>query len=289
MTWCINPQDLQLISLALAEDLGPKCQDLTTDLLFAKKGMTISTAHIISKQPTPIVMCGAPLVAAILQQAFPHCSFQSHYAEGETLLSDTILLSLQGPISDLLKVERCLLNFLQRLCGIATLTAQFTACIAHTACQVLDTRKTLPGFRHLDKYAVHCGGGSNHRMGLYDAIMIKDTHIDALGGITQALAGLPEHIPQDYPVIVEVRNEQELEAVLAQASTKISRVLLDNLSITQLYCCVQRCQAYQLSTEASGNVTRDTIARIAETGVNFVSVGQLTHSAPSVDLSMRIL
>lgn len=278
---------ITLIKLALEEDLSTNHRDITTELLFSKLGSLKKTAHFYSKETQSLVMCGLPLVRRLLEVAGPDCYFIGSYAEEGALVGPgEHLLSLTGPITQLLKLERILLNFLQRLCAIATQTAQFVAHTQHTLTRILDTRKTLPGFRALDKYAVQCGGGGNHRMGLYDAIMLKDTHIDALG-MEKALAILPLTIHNHYPVIVEVRNEMELDIVLSKGISKVSRILFDNLSIEILHRCVTRC-LNRVSTEASGSVKLENVSEIAETGVDFISIGQLTHSVIAADLSMQI-
>jgi nicotinate-nucleotide pyrophosphorylase (carboxylating) len=285
LQWQLNNLDLQLIDLAFTEDLGSPYCDITTSFLFSEiKGN--STAKIISKNPEPIIICGLPVVKAVLAKLDHPCVLQSDYQEGQILQPGAILLTLAGPAPVLLTVERIILNFLQRLCAIATLTAKFVSTIQHTSTKILDTRKTLPGFRHLEKYAVYCGGGVNHRMGLYDAIMIKDTHIDLLGGIEVALDNLPEKMLQQLPVIVEIRSVHELAIVLDKGLQKITRILLDNMPPVLVAECVTMCQGL-ITTEASGNINLDNILAIAQCGVDFISVGKLTHSAGNVDLSMK--
>jgi len=281
--WKLNAFDQQLIEMALAEDLGFPYHDTTTATLFAQVQKN-SEAKILSKHADPIVICGLPLVDAILKKFSDHCEIRSHYQDGKLIAPGDTLLTLHGPPQTLLMLERTVLNFLQRLCAIATHTEKFVRAINHTPTKILDTRKTTPGFRHLEKYAVQCGGGVNHRMGLYDAMMIKDTHIDFLGGMKTALNKISN--PKLLPVIVEVRTMHELEIVLNHALSKVTRVLLDNMSLPLMIECVAMCKN-KISTEASGNVTLNNIVAIAECGVDFVSIGQLTHSAGSVDLSMK--
>ncbi|MGB6977367.1 MAG: carboxylating nicotinate-nucleotide diphosphorylase [Gammaproteobacteria bacterium] len=283
--WELNNLDLQLIDLAFTEDLGIPFCDKTTELLFLEIKNNFN-ARIISKNPEPIIICGLPVIKAALAKLDKHCTVQSDYQDGQILQSGATLLTLTGPAQSLLMAERILLNFLQRLCAIATLTAKFVKTISHTTTKILDTRKTLPGFRHLEKYAVYCGGGVNHRMGLYDAIMIKDTHIDLLDGIAVALNNLPEKTVQPLPVIIEVRTTQELAVVLKKGLPKITRVLLDNMPPTLITECVTLCQGL-IATEASGNINLDNIKEVAQCGVDFISVGKLTHSAGNVDLSMK--
>jgi len=206
--------------------------------------------------------------------------------DGETANPSETILKLEGDAKTILMLERTALNFLRHLSAIATLTHEFVEKVKNTPLKILDTRKTTPGLRQLEKYAVSSGGGLNHRMGLYDAIMIKDTYVDLMGDMKSALAKLPKDILKKVPVIVEVRNEKELEEVLKAGKGKVSRVLLDNMTPEQLTQCTKICNK-KVETEASGNVNLETIKAIAQTGVNYASIGKLTHSAGTVDLSMK--
>ncbi len=283
-SWELNDIDLRLIDLAFVEDLGYPYQDITTEQLFLNTKNS-SKAKIISKHSDEIIICGLPILKSIIEKIDKDITLQSNYRDGMTLAQGQTLLTLQGSPHHLLMIERILLNFLQRLCAIATLTGKFVKKIAFSKAKILDTRKTIPGFRHLEKYAVFCGGGVNHRFGLYDAIMIKDTHSDFLGGMTNALNQLPDNILEKYPVIVEVRNIDELDIALKH-KYKITRVLLDNMKPDRIKTCLTHLRG-QLPTESSGNVDLENIQAIAETGVNFISVGKITHSAGNVDLSMK--
>ncbi len=286
----LNQYDQQLIELALVEDLGWPWYDATTEYLLAHTG--IAKARVVSKAATPIVLCGLEVVRAVISRLHTglmttaKCDMLTNFHDGDIIQPKDELFKLQGPANLLLMAERTILNFLQRLSAIATITHEYVEKVKHTKTKILDTRKTTPGFRHLAKYAVKCGGGENHRLGLYDAIMIKDTHVDVLGGMLAALNKLPENILQTLPVIIEVRNAQELEIVLQHGLHKTTRVLLDNMSLNELRTCVALAKG-KISTEASGNVTLETVAAMAETGVDYISVGRLTHSAPNVDLSMQ--
>ena len=282
----LSEQEKQLIEMAYVEDLGQPACDITTQTLFPNFSNQLATVHVISKHSTPMVMCGTPVVQAVLASRSAQCKVEAVASEGALVASGGVLLRVTGPASELLMAERIVLNFLQRLSAIATLTRQFVDRVRHTNTHILDTRKTLPGFRRLDKYAVQCGGGVNHRMGLYDAMMIKDTHIDLLGGLSQALALVPDDLAQRMPVIVEVRSLLELDVVFNQGLTKVSRVLLDNMAPALVRECVALCKG-RLATEASGNITLSNVLDYAETGVDFISIGQLTHSAGCIDLSMQ--
>lgn len=283
--WQPNKIDHALIELALQEDLGMPFQDVTTHTLFTDTDQHYQ-AQIISKHPTPVVICGLPIVKAVLDQLNRAYQLHSTLQDGQLLNPGQTLLTLEGQAATLLMAERTLLNFLQHLCAIATLTAQFVNVVKDTPLKILDTRKTLPGFRHLEKYAVFCGGGVNHRLGLYDAFMIKDTHVDLLGGMQAALARLPEKSHNNLPVIVEVRSLAELKIVLDYGRNKVTRILLDNMDSGLMAQCVVLCKDIFL-LEASGNISLENIKLVAQSGVNFASIGKLTHSAGNIDLSMK--
>lgn len=282
--WQLNPLDLQLIDLALQEDLGFPYADVTTQLLFEQSHP--AHARIVSKHTHPVTVCGIPLADALAAKFGNAYEVVSDHQDGDRLLKGEVLIKLAGPAHVLLMIERLLLNFLQHLSGVATLTALYVEKLKRYQTKILDTRKTMPGLRHLDKYAVYCGGGCNHRIGLYDAVMIKDTHIDMLGGIETALGKLPDETIASLPVIVEVRSEHELSVILEKAPHKVSRVLLDNMSPETMKRCVSMCDG-KLPTEASGNIDLTNIVAVADCGVDFVSIGKLTHSVPNVDLSMQ--
>lgn len=284
-SWDLNEIDERLIALALQEDLDVVFCDATTQLLLEDYDK-IAHAQIISKNSTPVILCGLPIIRAILDEFQTEYKLTCHYQEGDEVPSKAVICDLEADAQTLLMAERTMLNFLRHLSAIATLTHQFTQLIRHTPTKILDTRKTTPGWRHLEKYAVACGGGVNHRMGLYDAIMVKDTHIDTLGGMEQALNKIPTK--HDLPVIVEVRSITELQTVIELGKDKIDRVLLDNMSPDLMHECVKLCKGI-FPTEASGNLNLQNIVKAAETGIDFASVGMLTHSAGNVDLSMRII
>lgn len=284
-TWSVNSVDSQIFQIALDEDLGQPWLDATTDLLFAEQRGE-GKAIIISKQTSPITICGLAFLPNLLAKMTAHFRIETVYEDGDLLQFGEVLATLHAEAKVLLKIERVLLNFMRHCSAIATLTHHYVSKVKHTRMKILDTRKTTPGLRHLEKYAVFCGGGVNHRMGLYDAIMIKDTHVDLLGGMKATLAKLPTSDQQPLPVIVEVRSLQELEVVLMHGNNKVQRVLLDNMNCQQMQQAVTVCEDV-FETEASGNIRLNTIAEIAETGVNFASIGELTYNAGQVDLSMR--
>lgn len=277
--------DRQLIQLALQEDMGLPYYDATSQILFSDGEM--GQASIYSKHPQPIIFCGEIFLKEFLELFFPDCQVEFFVHDGQIVSPQNLICKLTGPRKHLLMLERCILNFLQRLCAIATLTRDYVERVKNTALKILDTRKTAPGMRHLEKYAVQCGGGVNHRMGLYDAIMVKDTHIDLLGGLEKVFAQFRRTASTiSLPIIIEVRTPCELQSALKVQDIPITRVLLDNMPLTMLAECVKMCQG-KVATEASGNISLENILDIAQTGVQYASVGKLTHSAGVVDLSMQ--
>ncbi len=273
-----------LIQTALTTDLGKNNCDITTHTLFGDHSGSCQ-ASLISKHASDIIICGIDIVKQVYATLSPSSRVRCDFQDGDTLSPGQTLLTIESDAQTILKGERVSLNFLRHLSAIATITDQFVEKVKAYNTKILDTRKTTPGLRELEKYAVKCGGGVNHRMGLHDAIMIKDTHIDMLGSMQDALELLP--LENNVPVIVEVRSENECDLAIQFGKDKIDRILLDNMSIPELLCCVNKCKGI-FETEASGNINLDTIQHIAEAGVDFASVGMLTHSAGSVDLSMKI-
>ena len=204
--------------------------------------------------------------------------------DGQVVQKGGSLAEISGNLGSILTAERVALNFLQRMCGIATLTRKYVDAIKGTRAKILDTRKTAPGLRCFDKYAVKIGGGMNHRFGLYDGILIKDNHIAAAGGISQALARVRGRFPHTLKVEVEVKNLSELEEALASGADTI---MLDNMTVGDMKKAVDIINR-RVPLEASGNVSLTNVRQIAETGVDFISVGALTHSVPASDISLKI-
>ena len=271
------PEDyLPLVQAALAEDIGDG--DATTLALVPEDA--IATAAMIAREP--LVMAGADLALAVFQQMDERVEFGIEIFDGQQAALGQALLRVQGPARALLSAERTALNFIQRLAGVATLTARFVEQIAATGAQILDTRKTTPGWRALEKYAVTCGGGKNHRLGLYDQVMIKDNHFAALDGdIAKAVALVREASP-GLKIEVEADTAEQAQ-VAADAGADV--ILLDNMSCEELRDAIAQIDG-RAKTEASGGVTLETVREIAGTGVDFISVGALTHSAPSVDIAL---
>jgi nicotinate-nucleotide pyrophosphorylase (carboxylating) len=275
-----------LVRAALAEDIG--AGDITTESAIPADQR--AEAHIVAKEPC--VVAGLPLVEAVFTQIDRAIAVKLLVNEGDMAKDGTRVCALKGPARGILTGERTALNFLQRLSGIATLTHQFVAKVTQASVQVkpkiLDTRKTTPTLRILEKYAVAVGGGTNHRMGLFDAMMVKDNHRvilarlgpTALGG---AVASVRKKHP-NAPIIVEADNLEEVEEALAAGA---NHILLDNMTPDELREAVTLV-AGRAKTEASGGVRLDTITAIASTGVDYISVGALTHSARAVDFSLEL-
>jgi nicotinate-nucleotide pyrophosphorylase (carboxylating) len=281
----------QIILLGLIEDLSPENPPASlTDLidngditsLPTISENTLLSGKITAKQDG--VVAGLPLAEVVFKLVEPEINFATFIEEGNQIRQGQVAAEIYGPGRGVLTAERTALNFLGRLSGIATLTASFVQEIAGTGAIVLDTRKTLPGFRRLDKYAVRMGGGKNHRMGLYDMVMVKDNHIDGAGGIQAAVNLVRQQFGDMYPIEVEVKNLDELE--IAQ-KLNVNRIMLDNMDLVSMQQAVERTQG-QIALEASGNVSIECIRSIAETGVDFISIGALTHSVPVFDFSMRL-
>lgn len=265
------------VRAALAEDIGSG--DITAALIPADAR---ARARVITREPG--VMCGKSWVDLVFAQIDPAISLEWRAGDGDTIGAGDTLFTVNGPARGLLTAERSALNFLQLLSGTASTCQRYAALVAGTGVKLLDTRKTIPGLRAAQKYAVSCGGCYNHRMGLYDAFLIKENHISASGGIAAAVQAARRFAP-GKPVEVEVESLDELEQALA---TDCDRVMLDNFSLQQMASAVER-NAGQAELEASGNVTEQTLRPIAETGVDYISIGALTKDCKALDLSMRLL
>jgi len=274
------PSDLHdVVRRAVAEDVGPG--DVTADLVPAD---IVADATVVTREEA--VLCGCAWFEEVFAQLDPAVSIHWQVADGDFVAAGSELCRLSGPARPLLSGERTALNFLQTLSGTATLARRFAEAVAGTDCRVLDTRKTLPGLRSAQKYAVTCGGACNHRHGLYDAVLIKENHIIAAGGLRQALrAARAAHA--GLSVEIEVESLAELEQALDGGP---DIVLLDNFDLASLRAAVRSVRSRPdcpTRLEASGNVSLDTVGAIAATGVDFVSSGELTKNVRAIDLSMR--
>ncbi len=281
----------QIIELALAEDLSAEGMlNLTEAKLSSKDVTSVSTldpkvllyGRITSKEAGTVA--GIPIAVLIFNLVDENLSVTPLVDDGQRVDVGTVLAEVHGTGMAMLAAERTALNFLGRMSGIATMTSKFVDAVAGTKATILDTRKTAPGLRIVDKYAVKMGGGANHRMGLHDMALIKDNHIDGAGNITAAVQGVREKFGARFPIEVEVKDLDELAEALAE---KPDRIMLDNMTLEMMREAVE-ITAGVTKLEASGNVSLERVRAIAETGVDFISVGALTHSAPVFDVSMRI-
>lgn len=265
------------VARALAEDVGSG--DATAALV--PDGQVV--AHIVSKDDAPAVLAGAAWAEACFRSLDPEARVEWPCADGSRFARGDTLCKVTGEARAVLSAERSALNFLQTLSGTATATAAYVAAIAGTHCRILDTRKTLPGLRYAQKYAVRAGGGSNHRMGLFDAVLVKENHIAAAGGIGPAVAAARALAPA-LMVEVEVENLRELEQALAAGA---DRIMLDEFNAADRGRAVALVDG-RVPLEVSGNVTLDALAGIAASGVDFISVGAITKHVRAIDLSLRV-
>jgi len=269
----------RVVASALAEDLT--LGDPTTDGLFGPE--TTATVSLLVKEPG--IVAGLPLVAAVFAALDPAVVLDAAVADGDRV--DTVpteIARITGPARAILRGERTALNLLGRLSGIATLTARCVAALEGTGATLLDTRKTTPGLRNLEKYAVRCGGGTNHRMNLGEALLVKDNHLRLAGGIGPAVALLRKYAP---PLRLEIEAET-LDDVRAALDGGVTRIMFDNMSLDQMRAAVALVGG-RAETEASGGITLDNLHAVGETGVDFVSLGALTHSARTLDVSMEVV
>jgi len=269
---------LPLLERALAEDLGTG--DATSTAVLRADART----EAVLEARQALVVCGLPIARAVFEAVDPALEVETARSEGDRVVAGTALQRIAGPARALLAAERTALNFVARLAGVATLTRRYVEAVAGTGVEILDTRKTLPGWRVLDKYAVATGGGRNHRFGLYDAVLIKDNHVAAAGGVAAAVKAARAGAPGHLAIQVEVESEtQAAEAIEAGAGL----LLLDNRSPAELRRLAQRFRDSAL-LEASGGITLDNVRAVAETGVHRISIGALTHSAPAVDVALEL-
>ncbi len=274
----IDHQVYSLIDMAIAEDLGPG--DLTTDSIFSsdQKGL----AKLVAREP--MVISGILIARAVFLRIDERCRFSPLARDGEYVKANKTIARIQGPVGSLLKAERTALNFMRRLSGIATETRKFQKLLEEYPCTLLDTRKTTPGWRSIEKAAVRDGGGSNHRFGLFDGVMIKDNHIKAAGSIDKAIKLARQRIPPTIKIEVECESISQVRTAL-KAGADI--IMLDNMSPKKMKHAVDII-ASRAKTEASGGITRENLVDAAKSGVDYISVGALTHSAKSADIAMEI-
>ncbi len=270
----------QAVRAALAEDIGGG--DTTTLAIVPET----ATAGAVMRAREPLVVAGLDFAEAAFRELSPKIKIEKLSRDGQRIVTGKILLKISGPARAILSAERVALNFVQRLSGVATLTAQFVDTVRGTLAQILDTRKTTPGWRRFEKYAVACCGGKNHRLGLFDMILIKDNHLAALKDEKpNAIAAAVVRARKKFPKLKVEVEADTLKQVRQAIDAGAEMILLDNMTTAQLRRAVKLAKSHSL-TEASGGVTLKTVRAIARTGVDFISVGALTHSAPAVDIGL---
>ena len=272
-----GPEVIDIIANALREDLSD-IGDITSLSVVPENAR--SAANLVARQDG--VVAGLEVAKAVFEMVDPEVELDLLATDGDRVAAGTVVMTVAGPSRSILTAERTALNLLARMSGVATATAELVERVEGTGARITDTRKTMPGLRVLDKYAVTAGGGVNHRMGLYDAVMIKDNHIVAAGDIRLAVAKAREAVGPDIEIVVEVETLEELRQAI---DTDADRVLLDNMDVMTLTTAVSMV-GEGMDTEASGGVTLETVREIAETGVDLISVGAITHSVPQMDLAL---
>jgi len=269
----------ELIKMALREDIGEG--DITTSSII-RTPLRV-TAHLVARER--LILVGIDIFYQVYKKLDADLKLIKHFEDGDEVSQGSIIGEISGEASVILRGERVALNFLQRLSGIATLTHKFVMKVKSYPVKILDTRKTTPGWRALEKYAVKIGGGENHRLGLFDAVLIKNNHISAAGGIGEAVRKVRAHVPNGFKIEVETRNLQEVREALDRG---VNTIMLDNMSVEMMREAVAMVNKKVL-VEASGNINLDNVEEVARTGVDFISVGALTHSAPAADISLKIV
>jgi nicotinate-nucleotide pyrophosphorylase (carboxylating) len=279
-------QDIKdLVEIAIREDLGQSQNNKSGFVGDITTLSTINPDDVIS--PSMVsreagILCGVEIAEYVFNRIAPDVKVTLHMTNGQEIKPTDKILTVQGKAQDILQSERIALNFVTHLSGISTETAKYVQAVSHTKAKILDTRKTLPGWRILQKHAVKMGGGENHRMGLYDMVLIKDNHIAAAGGITEALNRVKKANP-DVKIEIEVDTLDQLKDVIKHGTADI--VLLDNMHPADLKKAISLCEG-KLITEASGGVTMDSVVGIAESGVDYISIGALTHSVKVFDIGL---
>ena len=268
----------QLIEIALNEDIGTG--DITTGALVPDA--LLSHATLTAKAEG--IVAGLEVAEAVFRRLAPQIIWKPFFQDGDKVKKGDLLAEISGPFRALLSGERLALNFLQRMSGIATATGHFVEAVSAYGTKILDTRKTVPGLRILDKYSVKAGGGENHRIGLYDMALIKDNHIKVAGGILKAVEQVRASVPAGIQIEVETTTPAEVsEAIVAKADI----IMLDNMSDEEMKSCVQLING-RAKIEASGNMNLERVRSVAATGVDYISIGALTHSVTALDISMNI-
>lgn len=267
----------QIIEKALEEDIGPK--DITTSAVIPEdleaKGLILAKENL--------VLAGIRVASECFRTLDPEIIFKGRFRDGDSIKAGKVIAEIKGKARAILMAERVALNFLQRLSGIATLTSKYVEKVKGLKVKIVDTRKTTPGLRVLEKYAVRMGGGFNHRFGLYDAVLVKDNHIALSGGIRKALAKVKKETPHTTKIEVETKSIKEVKDTL---KVGVDIIMLDNMDLGMIKKAVKMIKGKAL-VEASGNINLENVRKIAETGVDLISIGAITHSAAAVDISLE--
>ena len=274
----VSPQIKNIIKAALAEDIGTG--DITTQATVSPKKR--GRAQALAKDD--FIVAGLDVFETVFKSLDKNIKVKKWVADGCRARKGEVIAEVAGSLASILQAERVALNLFQRMCGIATLTARYVEAVRGTKAIILDTRKTIPGLRVLDKMAVRLGGGANHRAGLYDAVLIKDNHIEAAGGITAAVEAQRKYLKKPMKIEVETKSMREVREALACG---VDIIMLDNMTVAAMKKAVDWVSGRAL-LEASGNVNLQRIAKIAATGVDMISVGELTHSVRAVDISLKV-
>lgn len=271
-----------VIQKAIDEDLGDKRIDITSSVLVPDD--QLSSAEIVSKENG--ILCGIDVVKEIFRQIDPDVSLHKHINDRERFKNGDIIASIHGKTNTILKAERTALNFLQHLSGVATITSKFVEIASKYNVQILDTRKTIPGLRYLQKYAVLCGGGMNHRFGLFDEYLVKDNHISSCGGLEKTLQSL-KMSGNIKEIIIEIESLDDLKMALSAGAR---RIMLDNMKIIDVYHAKKIAEYFSpdIYLEISGMVDLENIEDIARTGISSISIGKITHSAKAIDMNMNL-
>lgn len=266
---------IRSVQTALSEDI--KTGDITSNAIIPKD--LVYYGYFIAKEPG--VIAGLYIAKLVFHEVDSSISIKNIISDGDFVEKGTKIAKVKGPARSILIAERTALNFMQRMSGIATTTKKYMDLIAHTKCKVLDTRKTVPGLRFLDKWSVELGGGQNHRMGLYDMVLIKDNHIEAADGVGNAIELVRKNSKTKLPIEIEVKTLKQLDETLPYEP---DRIMLDNMSIEEIKKSVKIVNG-RIPLEASGNINLKTVKAVAETGVDYISIGKLTHSVTALDIS----
>lgn len=275
---------LDLIKTSIEEDISGY-GDITTKFLINPE--SISSSYIICKEKGGAVLSGIDVIGYILEELCTDVEYKKLQEDGNKIAEFDIICTIKGKTQEILAAERICLNFLQHMSGVATYTNKFVEIASKYNVKIADTRKTKPGLRKLEKYAVFCGGGFNHRFGLFDGVLIKDNHVIAAGGVKNAIEAIRNKIPHQLKIEVEVKDFKELDEAI---ESKADIIMLDNMGVEQIKEAVEKIRSSSLNNcliEVSGGITLTNVEEICKTGIDIISVGAITHSAPAIDFSLE--